>query len=128
MVVKSANRPLVMVVDDYTDTRRIVKWMLEQQGYRAVEASDGRHAVEAAIGERPDLILMDLAMPQVDGFEAIRLIRGHEELREVPIIAMTAYDMAEFLDKADEAGCDLYISKPIDFQRLSVLIEKLLAA
>ncbi len=119
--------PVVMVVDDYADTRRVVRWMLEQKGYRVLEAEDGRGALDAAVAERPDLILMDLRMPLVDGFEAMRLIRAHEGLGAVPIIAVTAHDAASFRDRAEAAGCDLFISKPIDFTRLSVLIEKLLS-
>ncbi|HEV2765769.1 MAG TPA: response regulator [Pyrinomonadaceae bacterium] len=117
----------VLVVDDYADTRRVVRWMLEQKGYRVLEAEDGRQAVDSARAERPDLILMDLTMPQVDGFEAARTIRASEGLAEVPIIAVTAHDMAASREGARAAGCDLFISKPIDFTRLAVLIEKLLA-
>lgn len=117
----------VMVVDDYADTRRVVRWMLEQKGYRVLEAGDGRQAVDAARAERPDLILMDLTMPHVDGFEAARTIRGSEGLAQVPIIAVTAHDMASSREGAHAAGCDLFISKPIDFSRLNVLIEKLLS-
>lgn len=117
----------MLIVDDYADTRRVVRWMLEQKGYSVAEAEDGRQAVEAARAERPDLILMDLTMPQVDGFEAARTIRSSEGLAEVPIIAVTAHDMAAARDGALAAGCDLFISKPIDFTRLGVLIEKLLS-
>jgi two-component system, cell cycle response regulator DivK len=118
----------IMVVDDYEDTRRVVRWMLEQQGYRVMEAVNGRDAVEVAVRERPDVILMDLAMPLLDGFDAIRSVRERAELKGVRIIAVTAYDMAEARDKANVAGCDEYISKPIDFIRLNVLLEKLLGA
>jgi two-component system cell cycle response regulator DivK len=120
--------PAIMVVDDYEDTRRVVRWMLEQEGYRVIEAVNGREAVDVAVRERPDLILMDLAMPQLDGFDAIRSVRELAELRSVRIIAVTAYDMAEARDKARVAGCDEYLSKPIDFIRLNVLLEKLLGS
>ena len=117
--------PTILVVDDYADTRRVVRWMLEQQGYRVVEAADGREAVEVALEERPRVVLMDLAMPVLDGFDAIRAIRGREELAAVRIIAVTAHDMAESRDRAGGLGCDFYLSKPIDFIRLNVLLEKL---
>jgi CheY-like chemotaxis protein len=120
------NSPAVMVVDDYADTRHVVRWMLEQKGYRVLEAADGREALAVAARERPDVILMDLAMPLLDGFDAIRAIRESAELAGVRIVAMTAYDMATARDKAALAGCDHYLSKPIDFNRLSVLLEKLL--
>ena len=120
------NSPAVMVVDDYADTRHVVRWMLEQKGYRVLEAANGREALAVASRERPDVILMDLAMPLLDGFDAIRAVRESAELAGVRIVAMTAYDMATARDKAALAGCDHYLSKPIDFNRLSVLLEKLL--
>lgn len=123
---KDALRPTVLVVDDYPDTRRIVRWMLEQKGYRVVEATNGREAVEVAAQELPNVILMDLAMPEVDGFSALRLVREHVELAEIPIIAVTAYDMAESREKAEITGFAHYLTKPIDFQRLSVLIDRIL--
>ncbi len=121
-----AQRPTVLVVDDYDDTRRIVRWMLEQKGYCIVEAANGREAVEVAAQELPNVILMDLAMPEVDGFGALRLVREHTELAETPIIAVTAYDMAEAREKAEITGFAHYLTKPIDFQRLSVLIDRIL--
>ena len=120
------NSPAIMVVDDYADTRHVVRWMLEQKGYRVIEAADGREALAVAKRERPRVILMDLAMPLLDGFEAIRSVRESAELDGVWIVAMTAYDMGTARDKAALAGCDHYLSKPIDFNRLSVLLEKLL--
>lgn len=120
------NSPTVMVVDDYADTRHVVRWMLEQKGYRVLEAVNGEDAIAVAARERPRVILMDLAMPRLDGFEAIRSVRENAELAGVHIVAVTAYDMAEARDKAALAGCDYYLSKPIDFNRLSVLLEKLI--
>lgn len=122
------NSPAVLVVDDYADTRHVVRWMLEQKGYRVIEAADGHEALAVAARERPSVILMDLAMPLLDGFDAIRSIRENAELDGARIIAITAYDMATARDKAALAGCDHYLSKPIDFNRLSVLLEKLLRA
>jgi CheY-like chemotaxis protein len=120
------SRPAILVVDDYADTRHVVKWMLEQKGYRVVEAVNGQEALAVAERERPRVILMDLAMPLLDGFEAIRSMRENAELAGVRIVAVTAYDMGEARDKATLAGCDHYLSKPIDFNRLSVLLEKLM--
>ena len=117
--------PTVLVVDDNADTRRVVRWGLERWGYYVLEASDGRQALEVAVRDRPDVILMDLAMPVVDGFEAIRSIRAHPDLRGLPVIAVTAYDRAISRDDAESAGCDYYLSKPIDFNRLEVLVERL---
>jgi two-component system, cell cycle response regulator DivK len=117
---------MVLVADDNDDTRRVVRWMLEQKGYAVIEAADGQQAVAAAVNFRPDLILMDLIMPVVDGFDAVRQVREHEELRDVPVIAMTARDLAASRDRADGLGFNQYLSKPLDFLRLNVVIEKLL--
>ena len=117
--------PTVLVVDDNADTRVVVRWMLERWGCRVLEASDGREAFEAVVESRPDLVLMDLTMPVVDGFDAIRSIRGREEFSRLPIIAVTAFDRADAREGAAAAGCDHFLSKPIDFKRLEVLVEKL---
>jgi two-component system cell cycle response regulator DivK len=116
----------VLVADDNDDTRRVVRWMLEQRGYAVIEAADGEQAVAAAVSQRPDLILMDLIMPVVDGFDAVRRVREHEALRGVPVIAMTARDAATSRDRAEDLGFNQYLSKPLDFLRLNVVIEKLL--
>jgi two-component system, cell cycle response regulator DivK len=126
--MKGGLRSTVLVVDDSADTRLVIRWMLERWGYHVLEANDGRQALEVAVENRPDVVLMDLAMPVVDGFDAIRAIRKHPELGGLPIIAVTAYDRAVSRDKADSVGCDHYISKPIDFYRLKVLVEKLINA
>ena len=117
--------PTVLVVDDNADTRRVVRWGLERWGYQVLEASDGRQALEVAAEHRPDLVLMDLAMPVLDGFDAIRSIRAHPDLRELPVIAVTAFDRAVSRDQAQSAGCDYYLSKPIDFYRLEALVERI---
>jgi two-component system, cell cycle response regulator DivK len=127
MVTKRARGAVVLVVDDYADTRRVMRWMLEQRGYAVLEAEDGGQAVEIASERRPDLILMDLSMPQVDGFEATRRLREQAQLAGTPVVAVTAYDMASFRDRVELVGFDHYITKPIDFNRLGVIIEKLLA-
>lgn len=116
----------MLVADDNGDTRRVVRWMLEQKGYAVIEAADGRQAVAAAVRHRPDLILMDLVMPVLDGFDAVRQVREHEELREVPVVAMTALDVATSRDRAEDLGFNQYLSKPLDFMRLNIVIEKLL--
>jgi len=124
----SVNREVrtILVADDNGDIRRVVRWMLEQKGYAVIEAADGQQAVATAVSQRPDLILMDLLMPVVDGFDAVRQLREHEELRGVPVIAMTARDAATSRDRADGLGFNQYLSKPLDFLRLNVVIEKLL--
>ena len=116
----------MLVADDNGDTRRVVRWMLEQKGYAVIEAADGQQAVAAAVSHRPDLILMDLVMPVLDGFDAVTRLREHPELRDVPVVAMTARDVAASRDMAEDVGFDQYLSKPLDFLRLNVVIEKLL--
>ena len=118
-------KPTILVVDDNADTRQVLRWMLERWGCRVVEASNGREAYEIAVEHRPHLVVMDLSMPIADGYEAIRSIRSREEFTSLPVIAVTAFDRAVARDGAEAAGFDHYLSKPIDFKRLEVLVEKL---
>lgn len=104
----------VMVVEDYDDTRTMLRYILERRGFRVVEASNGREAVERAAIERPDLILMDLDLPILDGIEATNRIRGMDALRGVPIVAVTAYPMSYTRVRAFAQGCDGYVEKPLD--------------
>ena len=120
-----AHKPTVLVVDDNADTRVVVRWMLERWGCLIVEASDGREAYEMTVEHRPDLVVMDLSMPVADGYEAIRSIRAREEFSRLPVIAVPAFDRAVARDGVEAAGFDHYLSKPIDFKRLEVLVEKL---
>ena len=120
-----AHKPTVLVVDDNADTRVVLRWMLERWGCRVVEASDGREALAMTVEHRPDLVVMDLSMPVADGYEAIRSIRDREEFSRLPAIAVTAFDRAVARDGAEAAGFDYYLSTPIDFKRLEVLVEKL---
>ena len=119
--------PLVMVVEDFEDVRLMMMTFLESGGYRVIEASDGREAIERAVAHRPDLILMDLNMPVLDGFTAALRIREHAETRDVPIVAITAYDTAEFRAAARAVGCTDYVAKPLDFDRLMKLVSGLLS-
>jgi len=123
--MKDDSKPTVLIVDDNADTRVVVRWMLERWGCRVVEASDGREALEKTVEHRPDLVVMDLSMPVADGYEAVRAIRSREEFSALPVIAVTAFDRAVARDEAEAAGFDHYLSKPIDFKRLEVLVEKL---
>ena len=113
----------VLIVEDHEDIRCMMTVMLSFNGYQVIEAKDGYEAVEVAIREKPDLILMDIAMPILDGIDATRAIRRHAELAYIPIVALTAYgDFYE--DKACAAGCNEVIQKPVDFDRLQPLVEK----
>jgi CheY-like chemotaxis protein len=95
-------------------------------GYSVVEASDGEQAVELAVQERPALILMDLSLPKLDGLAATRQIRQHRGVSKIPIVAVSAHDSAESRSEALEAGCDEYVTKPIDFDQLDRLLKRLL--
>src|SRR5438105_15758832 len=108
----------ILLVEDFADSRFMMRRLLELDGYRVVEATTGREAVECARRECPDLILMDLSLPEMDGLTATRLIRELESLCDVPIIAVSAHDEATFHTRARAAGCDEYVTKPVDFDRL----------
>jgi len=118
----SAMRKTVLVVDDFRDTRKLVKLLLEKNGYEVLEASDGYDAVKQAVKSRPDLILMDVAMPVMDGIQATQAIRQHFDLSEVPIVAVTAY--GDFYnDRARDVGCNDVIQKPVEIAQLPLLVE-----
>jgi CheY-like chemotaxis protein len=127
MQVETTSGPLVLVVEDFDDTRLMMRRFLESGGYRVVEASDGREAIERASLKRPDLILMDLNMPVLDGFTAALRIRERDETRDVPIVAVTAYDTAEFRAAARAVGCCEFVAKPLDSDRLLMLVSDLLS-
>ena len=102
----------ILVADDEPDNRAIMAAALAASGYKVCEASDGAEAVELALRERPDLILLDMAMPGVSGWDAIRRIKAMPQTRDIPVFAFTAYALAGDELKAKEAGCDGYVSKP----------------
>jgi len=117
----------ILVVDDMTDNLILLSLHLQQGGYRVVTAGNGEEALSVAKLARPDLILMDIAMPQQDGLAATRRIREQPELHGVPVIALTAFDTAGFRKAAFDAGFNGYLTKPVDFDRLNKLMEMLLS-
>lgn len=111
--------PTIIVVEDSADTRAVIRLELESWGYRVVEAVNGREALEMVETFCPDLIQMDLNMPEVDGLTAAQAIRRYDErCAGVPILAITAYDTFGIEEAAREAGCDAYITKPLDMPQL----------
>ncbi|MDT7687781.1 MAG: hypothetical protein QOJ70_2247 [Acidobacteriota bacterium] len=112
----------VLVVDDYDGVRAVTRQALEMFGYRVVEAASGEEAVEAAQAETPDLILMDLSMPHMDGFATIHRLRRLLGLREVPIIALSAHTAKEVREDALAAGCREYITKPVNLDKLKAVV------
>lgn len=117
----------VLLVEDTEDNRMMMRRLLEMSGYRVSEAVNGVEAVIVAERETPDVILMDLSLPLVDGLAATRRIRQLPDLAGVPIIAVSAHDTADFHAEALAAGCDAYITKPIDYTELEDLITDLTA-
>ena len=116
----------VLIVEDYADTRTMMKFLLQRFGYEVIEAADGQEAVERVKQGHPDLILMDLSLPVMDGLTATQIIRKVDGYGKIPIIAVTAYGNS-FYKKAIEAGCDDLINKPLDFDNLEPLLEQYLA-
>jgi len=116
----------VLVVDDMSDNLILISLSLQDMGYRVVTATNGADALGVAKLARPDLILMDIAMPRQDGLAATRRIREEAELQSVPVIALTAFDTDGFRQAAFDAGFSGYLTKPIDFERLRNLMSKLL--
>jgi two-component system cell cycle response regulator DivK len=116
----------VLVVEDYVDARAVMKFVVSGYGYEVIEAKDGFEAVEKARAHRPDLILMDLAMPEMDGLTATNIISELDGLSNVPIIALTAFGNSYF-HKALQAGCAEMVEKPLDYEKLEPLLKRYLA-
>ncbi len=116
----------VLVVEDYDDARELISLWLTTSGYRVIEARDGVKAVEIARRECPDVVIMDMSLPTLDGLTATAAIRQIEELCDVPVIACSANDVQEWADKALAAGCNDFVSKPVDFAALEVVLKRLL--
>ena len=114
---------MVLVAEDNEDVRTMMTYLLKTYGYEVIEASDGYEAVEMAVKAKPDLILMDIAMPVLDGVQAVLAIRQHEDLVKVPIVALTAFG-DYYAEKALEAGCNDVIQKPLDFEHLRPLLQR----
>jgi len=103
---------LVLVVEDYQDAREMYSAYLQFSGYRVAEATNGLEAIEKAIALMPDIILMDLALPKVDGWEATKRLKADERTKHIPIVALTGHALAGFAEGAREAGCDAFVTKP----------------
>jgi CheY-like chemotaxis protein len=128
MVANAAGCLTVLVVDDYADTRQLLKRMLEEMAFRVMEAADGQQAIDVVREECPNLILLDLNMPHVDGLEAARQIRACKGVcSNTPIVAITAFDTYGMEEAALEAGCDGYFLKPVDMERLDEILRKYLS-
>ncbi len=116
----------ILVVDDFDDTRLLLRTWLQKKGFRVVEAEDGSRAVAAAESNHPDLIIMDLEMPELDGLAATRKIREISTLEAVPILAVSAYGADQYRERALAAGCNEYVSTPFEPDELERVIRALL--
>ena len=116
----------ILHVEDNPANRMIVRDLLEFQGYHVVDVSDGEEALAATERERPDLILMDIQLPRISGLEATRRIKARDDLRRIPIIAVTSFALSGDDQRASAAGCDAYIAKPFRPRELLQLIKSLL--
>ena len=115
----------ILVVDDFDDTRLLLRTWLERRGFRVVEAENGIQAINQAENESPDLIIMDMQMPQLDGLSATRRIRNLESMNSVPIVAVSAYGADQFREQALAAGCNEYVSTPFEPATLEGIIRDL---
>ena len=120
--------PKILLVEDNEMNRDMLSRRLERKGHRVVVAQDGRQGYLLAHSERPDLILMDLSLPVMDGWEVTRLLKSNGSTRHIPIIVLTAHALVSDREKAFEAECDDYDTKPVEFGRLSEKIENALVA
>lgn len=116
----------ILIVDDFDDTRLLLRTWLEKKGYRVIEAENGKEAVTTAEGKRPDLIIMDVEMPELDGLSATRQIRALENFDRTPIVAVSAYGADQFRADALKAGCNEYVSTPFEPEELENLIKTLI--
>jgi two-component system, cell cycle response regulator DivK len=114
----------ILVVEDQEDNRRILRDLLTSAGYEIIQAEDGEEALAAAARERPDLILMDIQLPVLDGYEATRRIKADPALRAIPVIVVTSYALSGDENKARAAGCDAYVTKPFSPRALLAKIRE----
>ncbi len=118
--------PLILVVDDFQDNREMFAEFLSLSGYRVAEASNGREAIERAFELIPDLILMDLSLPELDGWEATRKLKNDARTKHIPVVALTGHALADHSREAKEAGCDSFLTKPCLPEVLVVEVQRML--
>jgi CheY-like chemotaxis protein len=123
---KKANRPRVLLVDDYSDAREMYGEYLEYSGYDVIEAANGIEALQRAVDDKPDIILMDLSLPVMDGWEATRRLKADERTAGIPVVALTGHALAGISDGAREAGCDSFVTKPCLPEDLVLEIKRVL--
>lgn len=117
----------ILVIEDNLDNMILIADMLKALQLEVIEAADGEQGIRAAAAEKPDLILMDLSLPRMDGWEATRVIKSDPALSHIPVIAVTAHAMYDDRERARAAGCDAYVTKPINLRELAQIIRQHLA-
>ena len=127
MTLDSPAGKLVLVVDDFTDNREMYSEYLSFSGFRVIQATNGREAVEAAKAQHPDIIIMDISLPVMDGWEATRLLKADAITRGIPVVALTGHALASHSKEAQAAGCDSFLTKPCLPDQLVVEIKRTLA-
>jgi two-component system cell cycle response regulator DivK len=118
----------VLLVEDNEDNRTVYRTILEHFGYEVVEAKNGEDGIRVAKEEHPNLILMDISIPIIDGWEATKILKADEATKDIPIIALTAHALATDRSKAEEVGCDGYLAKPCEPRRVVAEVERFLGA
>ena len=121
-------QPLILVVDDYQDAREMYAEYLQFSGFRVAEARNGNEAVEQAFALKPDLILMDLSLPGMDGWEATRRLKADDRTKHIPIVALTGHALAGASEGAKKAGCDSFVTKPCLPDDLVIEVRRMLSA
>ncbi|HEY2031016.1 MAG TPA: response regulator [Myxococcales bacterium] len=121
-------KPLVLVVDDFADNREMYSEYLTYSGYDVIEAKNGKEALEAAQARAPDIIIMDLSLPVMDGWEATRRLKADDRTRRIPVVALTGHALAGHSQGAREAGCDSFLAKPCLPDQLVAEIKRMLAS
>lgn len=122
--MQDMSKKRVLVVEDNMDTYELVRFILEKRGYETFLAMNGRDGVNAAIKQKPDLIIMDLSMPQMDGWTATKIIKEDPSTLSIPLIALTAHALPSDRKRAMDAGCNEYITKPMDIDELVEAVEE----
>jgi len=126
-IMGESQNPLVLVVEDYQDAREMYAAYLQFSGYRVAEAADGLEALERTLELMPDIILMDLALPKMDGWEATRRLKADERTRHIPIVALSGHALAGHAEGARLAGCDAFVTKPCLPDALVTEIQRMLS-
>lgn len=116
----------ILVIEDNDRNRKLVKILLEANKYEVIEAQTGEEALKYLQDDKPDLILLDIQLPNMDGLTLVKKLRLDQEMKDIPIVAVTAYAMKGDKERMLEAGCDAYVSKPIDTRELPVIIANLI--